>query len=357
MLEYLSLIAASLVLLIVAADYLVRASSRIATLLGISPLVVGLTFVAFGTSAPEFAVSLTAARAGSSDIAVANVVGSNIFNVLAILGLSALIAPLSVSKQLIRIDLPIMIGVSILLFFLSTDGRIDLLDSSMLSCLIVAYTLFLISEARRMQNLSVMGSRASETKPSSKTLSVSIIWLLGGLGGLFVGSRLLVHGAINLVRLLDVSEAIIGLTIVAVGTSLPELAASVVAALKGERDIAIGNIVGSNIFNVCSVVGFAGLASAGNLTVAPHLLALDIPLMIAVALLCLPFFRTGYVLTRANGAVFLAWYALYMILLILRELQSQAFALFQTILLDDLLPILVIGTVVVTVREMRKEPE
>ncbi len=344
MILYLSLMAASLAILIIGADFLVKGSSRLALSMGISPLVVGLTFVAFGTSAPELSVSITSTHAGSSDIAVANVVGSNIFNVLAILGLSSLIAPLTVKRQLIHIHVPIMIGVSILLFSFSIDGRIDLWDGMVFSCLILVYTGFLIRDARRTNNICDVNHL---TKGNWRTHLLNLLWLAGGLGGLFIGSQLLVFGAVNFVKLLGVSEAIIGLTVVAAGTSLPELATSVVAAFKGEQDIAIGNIVGSNIFNVCSVVGFTGLTSEGHLLVAPHMLAVDIPFMIGVSLLCLPFFRTGYVLTRTNGVIFL----------ILREQQNQILVTFQTILFDGLLPGLMIGAVVVAVNEMRKEQD
>jgi cation:H+ antiporter len=348
-----------LAVLVLGADWLVKGASRLALALGISPLVVGLTIVAFGTSAPELAVSVTSAYSGSSDIAVANVVGSNIFNVLLILGLAALVAPLVVHQQLIRLDVPIMIGASLLLYVLGVDGRLDLWDSLLLTASIVAYTLYLLIESRQERNPEVLAEYDMEVTGISGGGKASALMnfalIAGGLAGLVLGSKFFVEGAIEIARALGVSEVIIGLTLVAAGTSLPELATSVLAAIKGERDIAIGNIVGSNIFNLCSVLGFSGLASWGGLTVAPNLLAVDIPVMIGVALLCLPMFRTGYAVTRANGAVFVTAYLVYAAYLILQAQQDPALLPFNHGVLSLLLPALIIGTVVITVRGLRDE--
>lgn len=359
MLEHIGYMVAGLAILVFGADWLVKGASRLAIEFGISPLVVGLTVVAFGTSAPEMAVSVTSAYSGASDIAVANVVGSNIFNVLFILGVSALIAPLVVHQQLVRMDVPIMIGVSVLLFVLGADGRLSLWDSVLLSALIVAYTGFLLVEAGREKNPDIVAEYASETREASGgergSLPLNIGLIAIGLAALVFGADLLVDGAIAFAKELGVSEVIIGLTIVAAGTSLPELATSTVAALKGERDIAIGNVVGSNIFNICSVLGFSGLASLGNLTVAPAMVAVDIPLMIGIALVCLPFFRSGYTVTRANGAVFLASYVMYVVFLVLKETGNPAVDAYGTVMFGGVLPAIIIGTVVVSVRALREE--
>lgn len=359
MLEQIAYIAAGLAILVFGADWLVKGASRLALTAGISPLVVGLTIVAFGTSAPEMAVSVTSAYSGASDIAVANVVGSNIFNVLFILGVSALVAPLIVHQQLVRMDVPIMIGVSVLLLVLAADGGLGLWDSILLASLIVAYTLFLIVESRRESSAAVIAEYEGEVADASGgdkgSLLANLGFIVAGLAALIYGSGLLVDGAISIAKMLGVSEVIIGLTIVAAGTSLPELATSTVAAFKGERDIAIGNVVGSNIFNICSVLGFSGLASLGGLTVAPGMIGFDIPLMIGVALICLPFFRSGYEVTRANGAVFLGCYVLYVTWLVLRETGSPLLGAYTSILAGLVIPALIVGTVLVAVRALRDE--
>ncbi len=359
MIEQVAWMIGGLAVLTFGADWLVKGASRLALSLGIAPLVIGLTIVAFGTSAPEMAVSITSAYAGSADIAVANAVGSNIFNVLFILGVSALVAPLIVHQQLIRMDVPIMIGVSILLYSLAQDGVLGLWDSALLSTLIVSYTWFLIMESRREKSAAVAAEYAEGVDDAAGgekgSLISDLFFIVAGLVMLVVGAKFFVNGAIEFARLMGVSELIIGLTIVAAGTSLPELATSVVAAYKGERDIAIGNIVGSNIFNICSVLGFSGLVSMGTLSVSPAMLAIDIPLMIGVALLCLPFFRAGYVLTRANGAVFLAAYVVYVLFLVWKEQQSVALNDLAAIVFSVMLPALIIGTVIVQVRAMRDE--
>lgn len=361
MLENIAYMVAGLAILVFGADWLVKGSSRLALAFGISPLVVGLTIVAFGTSAPELAVSVTSAYAGSSDLAVANVIGSNLFNTLFILGASALVAPLIVHQQLVRMDVPIMIGTSLLLLVLAADGRLGLWDSTLLAGLVIAYTVFLIVESRRESSAKVVAEYAEGAADAAGnqagSLPMNLLLLAVGLAGLVFGSKLLVAGAIDFARLLGVSEVVIGLTIVAAGTSLPELATSVVAAFKGERDIAIGNVVGSNIFNICSVLGFSGFASLGALTVTPAMIAVDIPLVIGTALICLPFFRVGYQFTRANGAVFLGSYALYVVYLVLRETANPNLAAYSAVLFGVVIPAIIVGTVVVSVAALRGEDQ
>ena len=243
---------AGLVLLVLGAEWLVRGAARLATRFGISPLIIGLTVVAFGTSAPETAVSVGAALDGSGDIAIGNVVGSNIANVLLILGASALIAPLLVSRQLIRLDVPIMIVAGAATYALAFDGSLSRLDGALLFAGIVVYTLFLIYKSR--QDKSTSGDEFSDEygadQAGQRPAWRDLVLIVAGLALLIQGSDFLVTGAVALARTLGLSELVIGLTVVAVGTSLPELATSVMAALRGERDIAVGNIVGSNIFNL-----------------------------------------------------------------------------------------------------------
>lgn len=304
-----------LVFLVLGAEFLVRGASRTAAALGISPLIIGLTVVAYGTSMPEMAVSTIAGLTGAEDISVGNVVGSNIFNILLILGISALITPLVVSEQLIRLDVPLMVIVSIAVFLLGVDGRISRLDGMLLTASIVLYTLSLIAINRRQQRTKLQED-ISEDSP--KGLSGWGFWLLnlaqviGGLSLLIFGSQLLVTGAVSIARHFGISELVIGLTIVAAGTSLPELATSVVASMRGERDIAVGNIVGSNIFNLLAVLGVSAAVSAQGIGVSQSALSFDFPVMLAVSVLCLPIFFTGSKIDRREGFVFLALYLAYL---------------------------------------------
>ncbi|HPW18990.1 MAG TPA: calcium/sodium antiporter [Candidatus Aminicenantes bacterium] len=353
-----ALLAGGLVLLVAGAGWLVKGASRLAVALGVTPLVVGLTVVAFGTSAPELAVSVAAAYSGASALSVANVVGSNIFNILAILGVSALAAPLAVDRRLVRLDVPVMIGASVLLFVLAADGSIGMLDGLLLAGLIVAYTGFLVGQARRDREASGAGAAAEVAGPASArrmALPPNLALIALGVAALVLGSRFLVLGAVGLARALGVSEAVIGLTIVAAGTSLPELATSVVAALKGARDISIGNLVGSNIFNILSVLGFSGLAAGGRLVVAPDILAADLPLMIAAAAVCLPLFRAGYKVTRGEGAVLTGLYLAYIAWTVMRATSSPALGAFTGIMFDLVFPALIVGLAVMLIGAVREE--
>ena len=316
------LLLAGLVLLTFGADVLVKGASSLASSLGVSPLVIGLTVVAFGTSAPEMSVSVSSAFKGSADIAVGNVVGSNICNVLLILGLSAMAASLVVQKQLVRFDIPVMIYASFIVFLMSIDGQISRLDGLLLFAGIVAYTVFLILEARREGVANVGGEEVISTQPLWK----NVLFITIGLLMLIVGSQWLVDGAVAIAKHFGLSEVVIGLTIVAVGTSLPELATSVMASLKGERDIAVGNILGSNIFNIGAVLGISGLVAPNGLPVAQSLLMVDIPVMILVALVCLPIFLANYTVTRWDGLAFLVSYAAYLVYVILAAQQSPLLA-------------------------------
>lgn len=258
------------------------------------PRVIGLTVVAFGTSAPELAVTVQAGIADQADIAVGNIVRSNIFNVLFILGVSALIVPLVVSQQLARLDVPLMIGVSVLLLVMALDGRIGGFDGLLLIAGIVAYTVFALRQSRK-ESAAVQAEYAREYGAGKlsalKRLPIQIALIAAGLALLVLGAHWLVGGAVAIARLLGVSELIIGLTIVAADTSLPEVATSVVAALRGERDIAVGNVIGSGLFNILAIAGIAAVVTPGGLEVAPALIRFDIPVMIAVALACLPIAR------------------------------------------------------------------
>ncbi len=344
-----------LVLLVVGANTLVRGASRLAMSFGISPLVVGLTIVAFGTSAPEVAVSIGAVLDGKTDIAIGNVVGSNIFNGLFILGISALIAPLVVNIQLIRQEVPIMLGASLLLLVLALDGRISFLDGGLLFGLLVAYTVFLVLQSRR--ETQAARDEFAEALPPAATGAWDSHWaaqiglIAAGLAALVFGSDYLVQASVNFAKAMGVSDLVIGLTIVAAGTSMPEVATSIAAAVKGERDIAVGNVVGSNTFNILGCLGLSGLVSGDlGLGMAPSLLAFDIWVMLAVALACLPVFMTGREIARWEGGVFLGYYVAYVAYLVLAAQQHDALPAFSGVMMGFGVPLTVVTLVVVLIR-------
>ena len=341
--------------LVIGAELLVRGASKLALSFGISPLVVGLTIVAFGTSAPEVAVSLGAVLDGKTDIAIGNVVGSNIFNVLFILGLSAIITPLVVNVQLIRQEVPIMIGASLLLFVLILDGKLSWLDGSLLFALMLVYTVFLIIQSRA-ETKAAKDEYAAEFKPAEKggwdsKLPVQLLLIAAGLAFLVLGSEWLVNASVIFAKAMGVSDLIIGLTIVAAGTSMPEVATSIAAAIKGERDIAVGNVVGSNTFNILGCLGLSSIFSGDlGLVVPSALLNFDIWVMLAVALACLPVFVTGREIARWEGGVFLFYYVAYVTYLILAIQQHDALGTFSKAMMVFVVPITVITLAVVFVR-------
>ena len=345
---------AGLVLLVAGAEVLVRGAAKLAAQFGISPLVIGLTVVAFGTSAPETAVSVQAALNGSGDIAIGNVVGSNIANVLLILGVTALVAPLVVSRQLIRLDVPIMIGASLVTFGLAWDGELSRIDGALLFAAVVAYTLFLIISSRREKAAEADDEFAKEfglhepAKPHAGLINAGLV--IAGLVLLVVGSNFLVEGAVALARALGLSELVIGLTVIAVGTSLPELATSIMAAFRGERDIAVGNIVGSNIFNLLAVLGLASLVSPLPIGVSSSALAFDFPVMIAVAVACLPIFFAGYCIKRWEGALFVAYYVAYTLYLVLTSTGRPFAETFGDAMIGYALPLTAITLLVIAAR-------
>jgi cation:H+ antiporter len=342
-----------LVLLVVGAEALVRGASKLAALVGISPLVIGLTIVAYGTSSPEMAVSVMSAWAGQADIAVGNVVGSNIFNVLFILGVSSLVAPLVVAQQLIRLDVPIMIGVSILALVFGLDGKISRVDGIILFIGAIAYTLFLIYQSRREPSSEVQeeyGRYRSSSGPTARQWLINLAYIAVGLALLVLGSRWLVDGAIAIARAAGISELVIGLTIVAAGTSLPELATSVIASMRGERDIAVGNVVGSNIFNILAVLGLSAAVSPAGVNVSAAVLRFDIPVMIAVSVACLPIFFTGNLISRREGILFAGYYIAYTIYLILYSTQHDLLPFFSTVMLVFVIPITIITLVIIVLR-------
>jgi cation:H+ antiporter len=331
---------AGLGLLVLGANWLVTGASAVAAAAGVSSLVIGLTVVAFGTSAPEMAVSVQAAWAGKADLAVANVVGSNIFNVLFILGASAAITPLAVARPLVRRDMPLVIGLSVALWLLVRDGLLARLDGVVLFTGLVAYTVWIVRQSRKAQEAAGEPAAESGSAPTrERPLLLSVGLVLGGLALLVVGSKWLVEGAVAFALWLGISDVVVGLTIVAAGTSLPEVATSITAAVRGERDIAVGNVVGSNIFNIMGVLGISASVAPSGLVVPPSMVAFDVPVMIGVAVVCLPFFARGFTIPRWQGALFLAYYLAYTIYLVLDSTNHEAKGRYTAAMIQYVFPL------------------
>jgi cation:H+ antiporter len=321
-------LAGGLVCLVAGAELLVRGAASIATRLGIAPIIIGLTVVAFGTSAPELAVSVSAGLAGSGDVAFGNVVGSNIVNILLILGGSAVIASLVVSQRIIRLDIPLLIGASVVALLLSLDNEIGRLDGVVLFAGIVAYTGWLIRAAQNERKDVIAeydeAVEELEVEVIDRPLPVQAALVAAGLAILVLGSQLLVGSATDIAESLGVSDLVIGLTVVAVGTSLPELATSLLAAHRGQRDIAVGNVVGSNLFNLMCVLGLTGIVSPDPIPVADSSLRVDYPVMLAATIVLVPIIWKGFTIRRWEGLVLLAAYAAYVTFLILDSGDSDA---------------------------------
>ena len=303
-----------LVILVAGAELLVRGSVGTALRFGLTPLLIGLTIVAFGTSAPELVVSIQAASNGSDDIALGNIIGSNISNIALILGIAALIQPLKVQTSIIRKDVPILLGTSLLLVFFLMDGVISQLEGFFFFTGVVAFTVASIRMAKMETSVEVNSEYEDVVPKKSLPLWLNALMIVAGLGLLILGAKWLVDGAIEIASSVGMSQAVVGLTIVAVGTSLPELATSVMAALKKEGDIAIGNVVGSNIFNILCILGITAMilpVSQGGIT------TIDILLMLGLTLLLLPILRSGYIVSRIEGGVLLTIYIVYTAYLVL----------------------------------------
>lgn len=343
---------AGLVALVAGAELMVRGAARLATSLGVSPLVVGLTVVAMGTSAPEVAVSVGAALDGRADLAVGNVLGSNIFNVLFILGVSALITPLVVNVQIIRQEVPVMIGAALLLLAFGLDGQLSRWDCALLLGALVAHTTFLVRQSRNETQATRDEYEREVAKPGGwdSHWAVQLLLIGAGLALLVLGSEWLVTAAVDVARAFGVSDLVIGLTVVAAGTSMPEVATSVMAALRKHRDIAIGNVVGSNTFNILGCLGLTGLVAPDGITMAPAVLNFDIWVMLAVLFACLPIFLTGREIARWEGGLFVGYYIAYVTYLVLRAQQHDALPAFSNVMLGFAIPLTVVTLVVVMMR-------
>lgn len=301
-----------LIMLFIGAEGLVRGSSNLAIKIGIAPLVVGLTVVSFGTSAPELLVSLKAALLGNSIISLGNVIGSNIANIALILGVAALIRPLDVHAKVIMREIPIMIGISILLLLLLMDGELGFIDGLIFVAGLIVYLVANVVIARKEKNPEV-DKEFKEGLQSKLGITISIFLMIIGLALLILGANLFVQSAVAIAKIFNVSNAIIGLTIVAIGTSLPELITSIVASYKKETDIAIGNVVGSNVFNILGILGITALIIPIS---SVEMSYIDLGVMLFTAIILFPLSRTGFSISRVEGAFLLAGYVAYIYYLI-----------------------------------------
>jgi len=338
-----------LVLLIAGAELLVRCAMRIAANLKIRPLLIGLTVVALGSSAPQMTVSLQAAFNDTPDIAVGSVIGSNIFNILVTLGLSALIIPLRVSRQLVRLDIPLMILASGLVFALALNKELDRLDGVILLCGLLIYFGLLLRQSRHSGH-----HHASHELPPTSSLHNGLL-MLAALALLGLAGHLLLGAAVNIATELGLSERIIGLTIIAVSTSLPQLATSLIAALRGQREIAVGNVIGSNVFNLLGVLGLTALVAPQPLSVSPNALTFDLPVMLGVAALCLPVFYAGYRVTRGEGVLLLGLYLAYGLHVVSFTTGMPLAAKLEHLMLFYILPALLVFILLSTLRAWRRQ--
>ena len=349
--------------LVAGADWLVRGASRLAIRTGLSNVVIGLTVVAFGTSAPELAVSLGDVLRGSEDageIAVGNVIGSNIANILFALGLAAAIGgALVVAQRIVRIDVPIMIGVSVLFLLFALDGSIGRLDGLVLTIGLVAYVTWTVLWARRRTAIGVELEYEEALAPARhppRSVWNDISVFLVGLGLLVFGAQGLVTGASDIATDLGVCDLLVGLTIVAIGTSLPEVATTIVAAFRGQRDLAVGNAIGSNLFNLLAVIGITAVVSPTSLPIPDSALRIDIPVMIAVAVACLPIFVHGFVLRRWEGSLFFCYYLLYLGWLVVDAGEYSTRESYGSIVVFFVVPLTAITLAVISYRTIRSRP-
>jgi len=342
------LVIAGLVLLVLGGEALVRGASTLAAKVGLSPLIIGLVVVSAATSAPELAVTVGAVLDGEPDLAVGNVIGSNIANILLILGISAIISPLIIKRQIVRFDIPVMVGLSILLVVVSLDGKISLFDGVLLLGVLALHTIVSIVVGKRESSRPEYepAEPALDSKPVP--LWLAAILLAAGIGLLVLGAQFLVTGAVNIATSLGVSSLVIGLTVVAIGTSLPELATSIIAIRRGETDMAVGNIVGSNMFNIGLVLGLPAIIFGEGIPVPSAAIGLDMPLMLAVAIALLPIAFTGFVIARWEGGMFLALYVAYTAYLVLASTEHDAAEGFTTIMLWFVLPLVAVTLIAVT---------
>jgi cation:H+ antiporter len=340
-------------LLILGAELSVRAAVGLARILQTRPLFLGLTVVALGSSAPQMAVGLQAAFSGSSDIAVGSVVGSNIFNVLVTLGLSALIIPLRVARQLVRVDIPLMIAATALVTALSWNGVLSGLEGAILLLGLAGYLIVVLRQfAHGTRHVHPV---ADKPRRPLRPLLMRLSMMIGGLVLMIYGSRFLVNAATVIAQDLGLSERVIGLTVIGIATSLPALMTSLIAALRGERDIAVGNVIGSNLFNLLGVLGATALISPEPLSISPNALDFDLPVMLVTAALALPMFYSGYRLTRLEGLLLLALYVVYGLHIVSFTTGMPLADRLERLMIHYALPVLGVAVAITTVRAWRRQ--
>jgi cation:H+ antiporter len=310
----LALIALGVILLLAGGETLLRGAVGLATLLKLTPAIIGLTVVAAGTSVPELAVSGLAAYQGSADIAVANVVGSNIFNIAAIIGICALVLPMAIEGNTIRLEYPVLLLVTLLCLVIAQDGEVNRLDATLCLAMYVGFTAYMVSLVRQQVTAEESREWSDEvqdlTRRNGPRPWLSVTLVVGGIALLAGGAHATVTGAVGLARLLGWSERVIGLTIVSAGTSLPEVVASLVSSARGRSDVAIGNVIGSNLFNILVILGISAMFSP--LPVAPELINSDCWWMMGVTLLLFPMMFSGFRINRWEGAALLSVYGAYL---------------------------------------------
>ncbi|MCY9783940.1 calcium/sodium antiporter [Nocardiopsis sp. EMB25] len=355
---------AGFVLLVAGGETLVRGAASLARTLGMSSLVVGLTVVSFTTSAPELAVSTDAALSGYPGLAVGNVVGSNIANILLVLGTAALFVPLAAHSQVVRADIPVMATLSVVVLLMALDGNLSRFEGAALFVILLVYVTVTVLVSRRRARGGPGSARAGadSTGPGAagpvrgatrtRSILVDVVLVLLGTALLVSGARLLVYGASSVAAALGVSDLLIGLTVVAIGTSLPELVTCVVAVVRGERDMAVGNIVGSNVFNIGAVLGLTAIVSPVGIAVAPEALRFDLPIMVAVALVLLPIALSRLEVTRWEGALLVGFYTAYITYLVMEATEHAALQPFSAAMLWFVIPLTALWALSVTAYEL-----
>ena len=337
---------AGLAALIFGAELFLKAVDHFGLKWGVSPLIMGLTVVAFATGAPELAISLKAAMNGSADLVLGNIVGSNIANILLILGITAVIAPINITARIVRIDLPIVIAASMSLYFLARDGELSMFDGIILLLELSAYSFYTFLHIKKTRNQGAEEGEIFEYDEDPEDLAKGSWFYFKNIGLLVIGLALIVFGsdwmvnsAVEIATVLGMSELVIGLTIVSIGTSLPEVATSLSAARKGKADIAVANVLGSNLYNIMLTLGLTLVIAPNVLDVSPQAIVLDLPFMVAVSLSCIPIFVAGFNITRSDGLIFLFYYATYLAYLVLLALNNSMTNRIEQAMLYVVLPI------------------
>ena len=336
---------AGLAALIAGAELFLKGVDQFGIKWGVSPVIMGLTVVAFATGAPELAISLQAAANGSADLVLGNIVGSNIANILLILGITSFLKPLQITRRMVRVDVPIVIGASILLFVLAYDRALSASDGVILLLGLAAYSIFTYFQIKkdrasgRKMEMEHLEEEQAKLAQGWFFYTKNIGFLILGLILVVLGSGWMVDSAVSIARLLGLSELVIGLTIVSIGTSLPEIATSMSAARKGSADIAVANVMGSNLYNILLTLGLTLVIAPGVLDVSLDAIRLDLPFMVAVSIACIPVFIAGFNLTRTDGILFLSYYLGYLCYLVMHALNSSYLDLFHLVFFWGILPV------------------